>query len=247
VKRENAQMVGGNSAYYETDWAVSEYNREDGLRPLEMTLVQQFFPPPPCSVLDVACGAGRTTIGFARKEYRVIGIDISTPLLREATRQYPELTFQRMDATKLAFRDQSFDAAMFSYNGIDCIYPGSGRVEAIREVFRVLRPGGIFVLSSHNLVGSIFSGGYVYLAGYWNAAKLLFHQLNNPVARQWYMRYEDEGGSQFLYSAPPGYTVKQLVSVGFTVLAVRGNCENASRRRVTLREQHVHFVAQKPK
>src|SRR5580704_1364557 len=48
VKRENAQMVGGNSAYYETDWAVSEYNREDGLRPLEMTLVQQFFPPPPC-------------------------------------------------------------------------------------------------------------------------------------------------------------------------------------------------------
>jgi SAM-dependent methyltransferase len=247
VKRENTQIARGNAAYYETDWAVSEYKREDGLRPLELKLVEQFFPPPPCSVLDVACGAGRTTMGFARKQYRVVGIDISDLLLREALRRYPSLIFHRMDATKLAYRDQSFDAAMFSYNGIDCIYPVSGRVEAMREVFRVIRPGGIFVFSSHNLIGSIFSGGYVYLAGYWNAAKLLSQQIGNPVARKWYIRYEDQGGAQFLYSAPPEYTVRQLGSVGFSVLAVCGNCENASRHKVSLREQHVHFVAQKPK
>jgi SAM-dependent methyltransferase len=247
VKIENARIAGGNAAYYESDWAVSEYNREDGLRPLELMLIEQFFPPPPCDVLDVACGAGRTTMGLARKQYRVIGMDISEPLLREAVRRCPKLTFHRADATKLAYRDQSFDAAMFSFNGIDCIYPVSGRMEAMREVFRVLRPGGIFIFSSHNLIGSIFSGGYAYLAGYWNALKFLSQQLRNPVARKWYIRYQDEGGPQFLYSAPPEYTVRQLGSVGFRVLGVRGVCENTSRWRVALREQHVHFVAERPK
>jgi SAM-dependent methyltransferase len=248
VKRENAQIATRNSAYFETNWAVSEYIREDDLRPLETTLIRQFFPPSPCRVLDIGCGAGRTTIGFARRKYHVVGMDISAALLKQAIERYPGLDFYRMDATRLAFRDHSFGAVMFSFNGIDGLYPLSRRVEAIRETFRVLKPGGIFVFGSHNLIGSIFSGGYIYIEGYWNAAKFLGRQLSNPVAREWYCRYEeDEGGPQFLYSAPPGYTVKQLVSVGFTVLAVRGNCEDASRRRVTLCEQHVHFVAQKPK
>ena len=247
MKLENAQIATRNSAYFETNWAVSEYIREDDLRPLEATLIRQFFTPPPCRVLDIGCGAGRTTIGFARQKYRVVGIDISAALLKQAVEHYPGLDFYRMDATRLAFRDHSFDAVMFSFNGIDGLYPVSQRIEAIRETFRILKPGGIFVFSSHNLIGSIFSGGYIYIEGYWNAAKFLGRQLRNPAAREWYFRYEeDEGGPQFLYSATPGWTVKQLVNVGFTVLAVRGNCENASRRRVTLREQHVHFVARKP-
>src|SRR6266849_5091724 len=118
-----------NSAYYQRDWALSEYSREDGLRPLEATLVQQFFPPPRCSVLDIGCGAGRTTIGFVRNDYEVAGIDISEPLLRRAVGRYPGLHIYCMDATRLAFRDHSFDAAMFSYNGIDCVYPVSKRIE----------------------------------------------------------------------------------------------------------------------
>jgi SAM-dependent methyltransferase len=248
VKREDAQIASRNSAYFETNWAVSEYVREDDLRPLETALIRQFFPPPPCRVLDIGCGAGRTTIGFAREKYRVVGMDISGALVHQAVERYPGVEFYRMDATKLAFRDRSFDAVMFSFNGIDCLYPVSQRIEAIRETFRVLKPGGIFVFSSHNLIGSIFSGGYIYIEGYWNAAKFLSRQLSNPVAREWYFLYEeDEGGPLFLYSAPPEYTVRQLASAGFSILAVRGNCDNASRRRVTLREQHVHFVAQKPK
>jgi ubiquinone/menaquinone biosynthesis C-methylase UbiE len=247
VKRENAQIATRNSDYFETNCAVSEYIREDDLRPLETTLIRQFFPPPPCRVLDIGCGAGRTTIGFARQEYRVVGVDISAALLKQAVGRHGGLDFYRVDATRLAFRDHCFDAVMFSFNGIDGLYPVSKRVEAMRETFRVLKPGGIFVFSSHNLIGSIFSGGYMYIEGYWNAAKFLGRQLSNPVVREWYIRYEeDEGGPQFLYSAPPGCTVRQLGSVGFIVLAVRGNYENASRRRVTLREQHVHFVAQKP-
>jgi SAM-dependent methyltransferase len=39
---------------------------------------------------------------------------------------------------------------VFSANGIDCIRTNEGRAKCLREVARVLKPGGVFVVSSHN-------------------------------------------------------------------------------------------------
>jgi hypothetical protein len=151
-----------------------------------------------------------------------------------------------MDATRLQFADASFAAALFSYNGIDCIYPVAARHRCLAEVFRVLVPGGIFLLSSHNLIGSVFSGGYWYARGYWNAAKLFARQWRNPLVREWYVRYEDGGGPQYLYSAPPNYTVRQLEDAGFSVVAVRGVTGERRPTAIRMHQQHVHFVARKP-
>ena len=234
-----------NLANYDTPWSVGEYTREEGLRPLEIALVEEFFPHAPARVLDLGCGAGRTTIGLARRGYHTLGIDLSGTLLAQARQRYPQLDFRVMDATHLDIADASFTAALFSYNGIDCIYPLDARRQCLAEVFRVLSPGGIFLLSSHNVIGTVFSGGYWYLRGYWNAAKLLAQQWRNAFVREWYIRYEDGGGSQYLYSAPPGYTVRQLEDVGFSVLAVRGMTGERRPVAVRMRQQHVHFVARK--
>jgi SAM-dependent methyltransferase len=235
-----------NLANYDTSWSVGEYTREEGLRPLETTLIEEFFPQPPASVLDLGCGAGRTTIGLVDNGYQPIGIDLSETLLAQARQRYPQIDFRMMDAIRLAFADTSFAAAFFSYNGIDCIYPLADRRRCIAEVFRILTPGGIFLLSSHNLIGAIFSGGYWYLRGYWNAAKLLARQWQNAFVREWYVRYEDGGGPQYLYSAPPSYTVRQLEAVGFSVLAVRGMTGECRPAAICMHQQHVHFVARKP-
>jgi ubiquinone/menaquinone biosynthesis C-methylase UbiE len=246
MKAPAGHVTQQNLATYDTAWSVAEYTREQGLRPLEAELIEEFFPRPPVGVLDLGCGAGRTTIGLARQGYQAVGIDLSVTLLAQARQRYPQIEFRVMDATRLQFADASFAAALFSYNGIDCIYPAAARRRCLAEVFRVLAPGGIFLLSSHNLIGSVFSGGYWYPRGYWNAAKLFARQWRNSLAREWYIRYEDGGGPQFLYSAPPGYTVRQLEDVGFSVVAVRG--VNGERRRAAIRmhQQHVHFVARKP-
>lgn len=239
-------VTGANLENYASDWSVEEYSREDGLRPVEAELVQEFFPAPPARVLDLGCGAGRTTGELARRGFRVTAIDLAPRLLEAARQRYPGLDFRVMDATSLELDDDSFDAALFSYNGIDCIHPLGQRVRSMAETFRVLRPGGVFVLSSHNLVGAVFSGGYFYPTGYWNAAKFLFDQLGNPLARSWYLRYRDGGGVQHLYSAPPSRTVDQLESVGFRVETLRGYRPNLSRGFISRRVQHVHFVARKP-
>ncbi len=89
----------------------------------------------------------------------------SPNLIAHARRRFDSIPFHRVDASSLAYRTASFDAALFSYNGIDCIYPLASRIRCMREVHRVLRAGGAFLLSSHNSIGAAFSGGFFLPAG----------------------------------------------------------------------------------
>jgi SAM-dependent methyltransferase len=241
-----AAVTERNLANYDSDWSAEVYSREARLRPLEDDLVRAHFPPPPARVLDLGCGAGRTTIDLAQRGYEMVAIDLADRLLDEALRHAPELDFRHMDATDLAFPDASFDAVFFSYNGIDCIYPVAARERCIAEAYRVLKPGGRFLLSSHNLLGALFSGGYFYPRGYLNALKILWRQRGNALTREWYLRYDDGGGVQHLYSAPPNRTVLQLEAAGFELTELCGFERGLPAGVVRRRSQHVHFVARKP-
>jgi ubiquinone/menaquinone biosynthesis C-methylase UbiE len=240
-------ITAANLANYESDWSVAQYGAEaHGLFPIEAALVEEFFPAPPARVLDIGCGGGRTTVALAALGYRVTAIDLSEPLLAHARRRSPDIDYRLMDATALSFGDESFDAAIFSYNGIDVVYPVQARMRCLSEAFRVLTPGSVFLLSSHNAVGALFSGGYFYLRGYWNALRWLTRQIGNPLSREWYWRYDDPGGRQHLYSAPPSRTMAQASAAGFTVKAVRGSSGRTELGGIARREQHVHFVLQRP-
>lgn len=232
-----------NLEAYESERGVALYGGERGLSSMETVLVDAFFPKPPARVLDIGCGAGRTTIALAERGYEVVAVDLSPNLLGLARRRFPNLSFLRTDACKLSFSDSSFEAALFSYNGIDCIFPVSERLRCLSEAHRILRPGGVFLLSSHNYIGSVFSGGFFYPRGYWNALHTLWQQRRNRYWKQWYLFYPDE--QQYLYSAPPGRTRRQLEEAGFSVGAVRGFRNEMSARKVLFHHQHVHFIGLK--
>lgn len=232
-----------NVARHDDPDSVRAYTREASLWPIEHALIEEFMPAPPARLLDIGCGGGRTTVPLADAGYEVAAIDLSGPLLAAAHRRHPGLPLAQMDAAALGFDSGAFDAALFSFNGIDYIYPESARVSCLAEVFRVLRPGGIFILSSHNLIGHLWSGGYWYLRGYLNAARLLSRQRGNPHIREWYARYGDE---QVHYSAPPTRTVSQLQDAGFEPLAVRGASGERNPANIRMHQAHVYFVAKKP-
>lgn len=237
-----------NLANFNTDWSAHEYSRDVGLWPIESALVDRHFPAAPAAdVLDIGCGAGRTSVGLHARGYRVVAIDLSTSLLSIARSRYPYIDFRQMDARQLEFADGAFDAAMFSYNGIDNVYPESSRTDCFREILRVLKPGGVFVFSTHNLIGAVFSGGPWYLRGYWKMARLFWRQRTNAIAREWYIHYDDGGGgSQIQFSAPPRRTVHQLHDAGFELLDMCGSDGERHPRRVLLHAQHVNFVARRP-
>jgi len=102
-------------------------------------------------VLDVACGSGIYTRPFARAlpGGRVVGLDLSAPMLRHAVRRaraehLDRVSFVRGDAMRLPFRAARFDAV--SCCGALHLFPDAAR--ALAEVQRVLRPGGRFAVAA---------------------------------------------------------------------------------------------------
>jgi ubiquinone/menaquinone biosynthesis C-methylase UbiE len=100
------------------------------------------------SVLDVATGTG----GFIHflldglKDYTgIIGVDTSgrgAEAFAETFKEKPNIRFQVMDALRLDFNDSSFDLACIS-NSLHHLDP----LVVLREMMRVLRPGGTFVVA----------------------------------------------------------------------------------------------------
>jgi SAM-dependent methyltransferase len=93
------------------------------------------------TVLDVGCGAGQTTRWLREHGARVVGFDLSLEQLRRATAPLPLV---RADAESLPLRDGSFDVACSAYGALPFV-ADSARV--MREVARVLKPGGRWVFS----------------------------------------------------------------------------------------------------
>ncbi|RME57933.1 class I SAM-dependent methyltransferase [Candidatus Parcubacteria bacterium] len=108
-------------------------------------------------ILDLGCGAGRTTLPLYERGYRVIGADLSEPMVRLMRRRFPYLPAVRADASALPFPDACFQGVLFSYNGSSMIVPAELRKRAFEEVFRVLKPNGYFVMSAHNVPGIVFN------------------------------------------------------------------------------------------
>jgi len=104
-------------------------------------------------ILDIGCGAGRTTLGLYKAGYHnIIGVDIAEAMIKRAEqnaqRANVPVYFQVGDAVDLHFSDNSFDCVSFSFNGIMSIPSVDNRIKACAEAFRVLKNGGCFIFST---------------------------------------------------------------------------------------------------
>ena len=79
---------------------------------LVAALLERHLAPGPALVLDAPCGAGRLAPALAARG-RYVGLDVSLPMLAEARAASPTgAGFLAGDATRLPFRDSSFDAVV---------------------------------------------------------------------------------------------------------------------------------------
>ena len=105
------------------------------------------------SVLDAGCGTGNFSLKLAEMGCRVTAVDVAEKMMdqarQKAVRAGADIRFLREDMAELPFGDGSFDRvltmAAFEF------LPDPAR--AVRELLRVLRPGGVLV------IGTIEKGG----------------------------------------------------------------------------------------
>jgi SAM-dependent methyltransferase len=139
--------------------------------------------------LDLSCGPGVFTraIGAAAPGALVAGLDISQAMLEVAARRtsaYSNVVLIRGDAHSLPFADASFGGV--NNAGALHVYDDPERV--FREVWRVLRPGGIYVGSTFAEAASLLGKVVARAAG--------IRRFAPPELRSWLQRlgfadYED--------------------------------------------------------
>lgn len=92
-------------------------------------------------VLDVACGTGAVARVLAERvgpDGGVAGLDLNEAMLTVARRKFPHIEWHQGDAGALPFADEAFDAVVCQASVM--FFPD--RARALREMARVVRPGG---------------------------------------------------------------------------------------------------------
>jgi len=98
-------------------------------------------------VWDFGCGPGQTTQCLNNLGVEISGLDLSEKILEQARSIHPEIHFQKGNILDLEFENDSIAGVVAFYTIVH--FTGKQVDLACREVFRVLQPGGIFLLTFH--------------------------------------------------------------------------------------------------
>lgn len=170
---------------------------------------------PPGRLLDLGCGTGRLLIPFAQRGFTVTGVDLSEEMLRVASAKAAAsgvvVELHQANVVELEdFADESFDWATCLFSTLGMVSGADARLQMVRHVHRLLRPGGRFVLHVHNRWANLW----------------------NPQGRRWLLRDLLRGSGDVLMPAHQGIAgltlhvftrtevVRLLTRVGFRVREV---------------------------
>jgi SAM-dependent methyltransferase len=98
-------------------------------------------------ICDMGCGPGQIARYLHRKGVKTLGVDLSPKMVAEAQRLNPEIHFHQGDMLSLPDEENSWGGIAAFY----CIIhiPREQIVDALREMKRVLRPGGLLLVTFH--------------------------------------------------------------------------------------------------
>lgn len=163
----------------------------------------------PTHILDLCCGTGDLTIALARlaKHHpEISGADFSNLMLEVARKKAPllapegKIDFIEADVSNLPFPDRHFDCVGISFAFRNLTYKNPRTPDYLKEVLRVLKPGGQFVIIESSQPKSSFIRFFFHLYLRW----FVF-----PVA---YLISGNKGAYRYLAeSAEHFYSTKEIV------------------------------------
>jgi len=141
---------------YRDESVVDRYAQQTKIYEGESRLLESFHERiQGKKMLEIGVGAGRVTPRLIELCDNYIGIDYSPEMVAMCNQRFPGLNFSIGDIRDLSeFEDETFEVIIFSMNGIDHL-DAKGRSLALKEVNRILKPGHLWIFSSHNLNSKI--------------------------------------------------------------------------------------------
>jgi SAM-dependent methyltransferase len=128
---------------------ASHYFHELTYKPFDSNVLARFAQliPEAGQICDIGCGPGHVARFLAELGADVLGVDISPAMVEVARRLNPGLTFEQGDMLRLQFPEGKFAGIATFYS---LIHIDRSRVpRALRELLRVLAPGGRLLAAFH--------------------------------------------------------------------------------------------------
>lgn len=134
---------------------ASHYFSELSRKPFDRNLLAKLAQliPEGSQIFDMGCGPGHVARFLSELGVNVVGVDVSQSMVEVARRLNPGVTFEQGDMLRLQFPERAFFgiAAFYSLIHIE----RSRLPQALRELFRVLAPGGRLLTAFHLGEGEI--------------------------------------------------------------------------------------------
>jgi ubiquinone/menaquinone biosynthesis C-methylase UbiE len=183
-----------------------------GLWASEKILINQTFPNKSAKVLELGCGGGRVGLGLAKVGYNNLTVTDFSPVMVDMTRGVfaeagiaQSATIEIADACRLRYPDGSWDGVVFAFNGLMCLRGRADRLEALAEIYRVLKPGGKFVFTANDRE----KGEH---AGLWKSEPIL------PGCQNGDRWHETDSTPVFMHSSTESETHQELLNAGFKII-----------------------------
>ena len=165
-KFDSQKFKTRDAASYDSVTEQFDYFTERLTRPLAARMIELAKISPGEKILDVGAGTGAVTLLAARTAAgEVCGIDLSPEMMAKAEEKARRLkieqkiNFRRMDAEALDFENEKFDAAVSLFALLHFPNP----LIALREIFRVLRPGGKVVIAVGSGIPIYSPSGWLHI------------------------------------------------------------------------------------
>ena len=149
-KKNEPNLPDEIRAHYEIGDEAGRLERTDSQIEKVRTqeLLRRYLPPPPAVIIDVGGGAGVYAFWLAERGYQVHlidGIPLHIEQAHETASQsvdHPLASIELGDARQLVFEDNSSDGVLL-FGPLYHLNRRGERIQALREAYRVLRPGGL--------------------------------------------------------------------------------------------------------
>jgi SAM-dependent methyltransferase len=212
---------------WDSTWVEEETKEERDLSTTDHWKWLKMYLPLPGRILEAGCGPGEWVHSLNKLGYDAYGMDFAKETVERAHRRWPHLHLTIGDLRAMPFDDEFFDG-IISFGAIE--HDEGGPEAALREMWRVLKPGG-FLYCTVPAINHIHAMGLHALQEW---------VLCNPLVRRATGRGPETQFFEYAYH-PKEYRLI-LHSTGFEVLEVAPLLPHDGWRRSALSRRVVDFL-----